>query len=418
MSVYETIALLLTLAALFSYLNHRFIKLPTTIGLMLIALVFSLGLIVSKHLGVVLGTKAEAIIGQIDFNKTLMQGMLSFLLFAGALHVNLDHLMQEKWTILSFATFGVICSTLVIAVLMDLVLSWIGLSLPFLYCLIFGALISPTDPIAVLGLLKKAKAPKTLETKIAGESLFNDGVGVVVFLVIYEMLAGGRGLDFSHVGVLLLQEALGGLVLGLLLGWIIYQMIKSIDNYQVEILLTLALVTGGYALAAGLHTSGPLAIVAAGLLIGNQGRRFGMSDRTREHLDTFWELVDEILNAVLFVLIGMEILVLTLNVKYVLGGLLAVPVVLSARFISVVIPVSILRIKREFSPHAVKIFTWGGLRGGISVALALSLPTGPERNLLLTVTYAVVIFSILVQGLTIPLLLPRAVADEPEEFER
>lgn len=415
MNIYETIALLLTLAALFSYLNHRFIGLPTTIGLMLIALVLSLGLIAGSHFGLDLETKAQHIIERIDFNQTLMQGMLSFLLFAGALHVNLDDLIQQKWAIGTFATFGVICSTFLISGLIYLVLSRIGLSLPFLYCLLFGALISPTDPIAVLGLLKKANAPKSLETKIAGESLFNDGVGLVVFLAIYEMLTGEHSVDLSHVGALLLQEALGGLVLGLALGWITYQMIKSIDNYQVEVLLTLALVTGGYALATALHTSGPLAIVAAGLLIGNQGRHFGMSDTTREHLDSFWELVDEILNAVLFVLIGLEILVLTLTVNYVLAGLLAIPIVLLARLISVAIPVSLFRAKREFNPHAVKVLTWGGLRGGISVAMALSLPPGPERDLLLTVTYAVVIFSILVQGLTIPLLLRRAVTGEPEE---
>ncbi len=415
MNTFEIIALLMTLTALFSYLNHRFIKLPTTIGLMLIALIISFGLIIGSYLGLDLETAAERIMARIDFSQTLMQGMLGFLLFAGALHINLDDLLQQKWSIGIFATFGVLCSTVLIGGVMFIVFGWIGLSVPFLYCLIFGALIAPTDPIAVLSLLKQANAPKSLETKIAGESLFNDGVGVVVFLVIYEMLVGGHHFDLVHVGKLFVVEAFGGIVLGLVLGWITYHLLKSVDNYQVEVLLTLALVTGGYALAPALHTSGPLFAVVAGLFIGNQGRSFAMSDTTRLHLDAFWELIDEILNAVLFVLIGLEILILTLTVHYLVAAVLAIPIVLVVRFISVGIPVTLLRATRVFSPHAVKILTWGGLRGGISVALALSLPTGPERDLLLAITYAVVVFSILVQGLTLSPLLRWAVAQQPEE---
>ncbi|MEE8305531.1 MAG: sodium:proton antiporter [Candidatus Tectomicrobia bacterium] len=417
MNAFQIIALLITLAALFSYVNHRFIKLPTTIGLMLISLLFSLALIIGGHLGLNLEAKADHLVASIDFNQTLMQGMLSFLLFAGALHVNLDNLLLQKGTICTFATVGILSSTLLVAGSMFLMLQWLGLPLSFLYCLIFGALISPTDPIAVLGLLKQAKAPESLETKIAGESLFNDGVGVVVFLVFYELLTGEHHFDISHVGILLLQETVGGIVLGLLLGWITYHLLKSVDNYQVEVLLTLALVTGGYALASALHMSGPLAIVAAGLLIGNHGRRLAMSDTTRDHLDTFWELIDEILNAVLFVLIGLEILIVTLKATYLVAAMVTIPIVLMARFISVGIPVTLLRLLREFTPHVVKIMTWGGLRGGISVALALSLPTGPARDLLLTITYAVVVFSIVVQGLTIPPLLRKAVAAQPEEPE-
>ncbi|MFH1574729.1 MAG: sodium:proton antiporter [Acidobacteriota bacterium] len=414
MSVFEISALLLTLAALFSYLNYRFIRLPTTIGLMLISLIFSLALIAFSNLGFDWESGARRFMSQIDFSQTLMQGMLSFLLFAGALHVNFESLMRHKWTVSVLATAGVLLSTLMIGTAMYWVLDWIGVPLPFLYCLIFGALISPTDPIAVLGLLRQVGAPESLETKIAGESLFNDGVGVVVFLVIYEVLTGARAFDAAHVGELLLQEALGGILLGLVLGWITFRLLKSIDNYQVEILLTLALVSGGYALASALHVSGPLAIVAAGLLIGNHGRHFAMSGRTRDHLDTFWELVDEVLNAVLFVLIGLEILILRLIPSYLLAGVIAVPVVLSARFVSVGSTVSIFRLVRDFSPHAVKILTWGGLRGGISVALALSLPGGPQRDLLLTATYAVVVFSILVQGLTIPFLLRKSIqAQQP-----
>ncbi len=405
MSVFEIVALLLTMAAVFSYLNHRWIRLPTTIGLMLISLIFSLGLIVLSYAGFDLESGARSLISQIDFSKTLMQGMLSFLLFAGALQINLESLGRQKWTITTLATAGVVLSTIVTAGLMFFIWGWMGLAIPFLYCLVFGALISPTDPVAVLGLLKQMGASESLKTKIAGESLFNDGVGIVVFLVIYDALSGGAPLSVSSVATLLLQEAGGGILLGLIFGWITYRLLKSIDNYQVEILLTLALVSGGYALATALHTSGALAIVTSGLLIGNHGRHFAMSDRTREHLDTFWELVDEILNASLFVLIGLEILVLRLTAGFILAGAAAIPIVLSARFFSVGALVSLLRWFREFSPHVVKILTWGGLRGGISVALALSLPVGPQRDLLLVVTYSVVVFSILVQGLTVPLLL-------------
>ncbi len=407
MSLYQISALLLTLAALFSYANYRFIRLPTTMGLMLISLLLSLGLIGAGLLGLDVEARADRIVAQIDFNQTLMQGMLSFLLFAGALHVNLESLARFKWPIMALASFGVMFSTLITGGIFYFLLGWIGLPLAFIFCLIFGALISPTDPIAVLGLLKQARAPETLEIKIAGESLFNDGVGVVVFIGIYEILTGAYGFNVSHMAVLLLQEALGGILLGLALGWVTYRLLKSIDNYQVEVLLTLALVTGGYSLAASLHTSGPLAIVAAGLLIGNHGRHFAMSDRTREHLDTFWELVDNTLNAILFVLIGLEILVLKLTPDYLLAGLVAIPIVLLARFLSVGSTVAVFRLFRDFSPHVTKIMTWGGLRGGISVALALSLPPGPERELLLTVTYSVVVFSILVQGLSMPVVLRR-----------
>ncbi|WP_089936923.1 cation:proton antiporter [Candidatus Entotheonella palauensis] len=417
MSLINIIALLTTLAAIFSYVNHRLIKLPTTIGLMLITLLMSLGLILSGTLGLGLEAEAKQIIAQIDFSQTLMHGMLSFLLFAGALHVNLGNLLQQKWVIGICATVGILCSTFLVGTAMFYLLGWLGLALPFIACLTFGALISPTDPIAVLGLLKQANAPKSLETKIAGESLFIDGVGVVIFLVLLELFTGAHPFAWGHVGKLLALEALGGIVLGLVLGGITHYMLKSIDNYHVEVLLTLALVTGGYALAMALHTSGPLAIVVAGLFIGNQGRQFAMSAQTREQVDTFWELIDEILNAVLFVLIGLEILILTVTGQYVLAAVLAIPVVLIARFISVGIPMSLLRTMQSFTPHAIKIMTWGGLRGGISVALALSLPPSPTRDLLLTMTYAVVIFSIVIQGLTIPRLLRRAVAEQPEAPE-
>ena len=406
MSLFEIAAILITLAALFSYFNERYVGMPTTIGLMFISLVISLGLIAMANIGLDVESRAESVLREIDFSELLLHGMLAFLLFAGALHVNLGDLLQQKWIISSLATAGVVISTLIVASLTWILLRSLGLELPFIYCLLFGALISPTDPIAVLGILKSANAPKTLETKITGESLFNDGVGVVIFIVLLDIVRGGHDLDPAHVLLFFLQEAVGGAVFGLATGFLVYWMLKSLDNYPVEILLTMALVTGTYALAETLHLSAPIAVVVAGLLIGNQGRSLAMSEKTCEHLDSFWELVDEILNAVLFVLIGLEILVLQFNVSYLLAGLAAIPLVLAARWVSVGIPISILKLRREFSPNVVKIMTWGGLRGGISVALALSLPSGTERDVILAVTYTVVVFSILVQGLTIKWLFP------------
>ncbi len=417
MSLFNVVALLLTLSALFSYFNHRYLKLPTAIGLLSIALAMSLGMLLLGQWGFGLEEDARLLLGSVDFNATLLGGMLSFLLFAGSLHVNLADLIRHKWTIGTLATVGVVLSTLLIGGALWAVLQLFELSIPFLYCLLFGALISPTDPIAVLAILKSSGAPKSLEAKISGESLFNDGVGVVVFLVLLEIAVGGEEFSLGHVGALLGQEALGGAVLGLALGYLAFLMLKSVDNYQVEILITLALVTGGYALAGKLHLSGPIAVVVAGLLVGNHGRLLAMSERTREHLDTFWELVDEILNAVLFVLIGLELLVLTIDWKAVAISLLAIPIVLAARWITVALPVLILGVRRPFSPGAVRILTWGGLRGGISVALALSLPPGPERPVILAVTYAVVVFSIIVQGLTIGPLVKRVAANSAGDRE-
>lgn len=405
MDVLQIAALLLSLAAVFSYINYRYVRLPTTIGLMLIALLLSLMLLGLDKLGLAFPAEwARHVLEGVDFNLTLLHGMLSFLLFAGALHVNLDDLAQQKWVIIILASIGVLVSTFIIGGLTWWLLGILGLHIELIYCLLFGALISPTDPIAVLGILKTAGAPKSMETKIAGESLFNDGVGVVIFLVLLGIATSGQ-VSVEEVAELFLVEAVGGVLFGLLIGWIAYRMLASVDNYQVEILLTLALVMGGYALAGALHVSGPIAIVVAGLLIGNHGRVLAMSEKTREHLDTFWELVDEILNAVLFVLIGLEVLALTFHEAYLPAALVLIPAVLLARFISVGVPVSLMRRYRTFSPHAVKILTWGGLRGGISVALALSLPAGPERATILAITYIVVVFSILIQGLSIGLLV-------------
>lgn len=411
MTIFDIIAILLTLTALFSYFNHRYIKLPTTIGVMLISLAVSLLLIGLAALGFSSITEsATRIVGAIDFDDALMQGMLSFLLFAGALHINLSELKENKWPIAVMSIGGVILSTLIFGTLIYYALNGLGLGMGFAYCLLFGALISPTDPIAVLAILKSAKVKKNLEVTIAGESLFNDGIGVVAFIMLGEVALSGESVSASHVGMLFLKEAVGGAVFGLVIGWIAFRLLKSVDNYHVEILLTLALVTGGYALAAALHLSGPIAIVVAGLLIGNHGRRYAMSETTRHNLDTFWELIDEIMNAVLFLFIGMEVLVLVFTGKLLLAGVIAVPVLLLARWVSVALPVALMRSRTNLGRGAVQIMTWGGLRGGISVALALSLPPSRERELILAVTYVLVVFSILIQGPTMNRLIRRVTA--------
>ena len=401
MTIFQIIALLISLTAIFSYLNYRFFKLPGTIGVMLIALLVSLGLIGAGQFAPWIQTEAESVLSRIDFDATLMQGMLSFLLFAGALHIDLTDLSKQRSVVGTLALVGVVISMVVFGTLIYFVLGWLGLGLSYSWCLLFGALISPTDPVAVIGILKHAKVPHSLEIQIAGESLFNDGVGVVIFIVLGEIVLTGQTLSAGHVGLLFLEEAGGGALFGFVIGWIAYRLLKSVDNYRVEVLLTLALVMGGYALAAVIHVSGPIAVVVAGLFIGNHGRRLAMSDTTRQNLDTFWELVDEILNALLFVLIGLEILVLTFSRQLLVAGLIAIPAILFARWVSVAVPTTVMRRWREFTPGTVRILTWGGLRGGISVALALSLPPSPQREIVLAMTYVVVIFSILAQGLTL-----------------
>lgn len=401
MKLFHILAVLISLSAIFSYLNYRYLKLPTAIGLMLIALLASLALLMLGPFARGIEDQVADLLRTVDLDETLLHGMLSFLLFAGALHVNLPDLVQQRWVVATLATASVLGATFIVGYLCYWVFGLLSLDIPFIYCLLFGALIAPTDPIAVLGILKSAAAPKTLETKITGESLFNDGVAVVVFLVLLGIATGGGQVSAASVGWLFVQEAVGGVLYGLAIGALAYWMLKRVDDYSVEVLITLAVTTGGYALAELLHLSAPIAIVVAGLLIGNHGRKSAMSDKTREHLDTFWELVDEILNAVLFVLIGMEVLVLAFREAYLLAGVLAIPIVLLARLVSVGLPIGIMRSYRSFTPGVVTILTWGGLRGGISVALALSLPHGPVRDALVTVTYIVVAFSILVQGPTI-----------------
>jgi len=405
----HTLTILICLAALFSYVNHRLLKLPMTIGLMAVALIFSLILLGLGKLGFVVEAELQRFMSGIDFNEALMHGMLGFLLFAGALHVKLDELWDLKWVVGTLAVVGTILSSIIIGGLGYFLFDLVGLPLPFLYCLLFGALISPTDPIAVMGILRQARLPKPLEMKIVGESLFNDGVGVVIFTVVLNLLPKAS-VKVTDVLALFAEEAIGGAALGLALGYSAYRMLRSVDNYQVEILITLALVMGSFALADLLHTSGPIAVVVAGLLIGNHGRQWAMSETTRAHLDNFWELLDELLNAVLFVLIGLEVLVLSFQRPYLLAGLVAIPLVLAARWLSVTVQVKAFSVIREFSARTITILTWGGLRGGISVALALSLPLGSARDAVVTITYAVVVFSILVQGLTINRVLGKRMA--------
>jgi len=407
MKLFNILAILITISAVFSYINHRTIRLPNTIGVMLIALLGSLVLILLGPLSLGLKESTRQLLNSIDFDETLLHGMLSFLLFAGALHIDLSDLYQQRRIISLLATVGVAGSTFIIGAAAWWILGLLGVELSFIFCLLFGSLISPTDPIAVLSILKKAGVPKSLEVKISGESLFNDGVAVVVFLVLLKLATGSEPVSVWTVSRLFAVEAVGGIAYGLVIGAVSFWMLKSVDNYQVEILITLALVVGGYALADWLHISGPIAVVVAGLLIGNHGRMLAMSDTTREHLDTFWELVDEVLNAVLFVLIGLEVMVLSFSKAYFMAGVLFIPIVVFSRFISVGIPVAALRPFRSFSPHVVKILTWGGLRGGISVALALSLPGGTERDAILFMTYSIVVFSIVFQGLTIGKLVKR-----------
>lgn len=405
MGVFEIAAVLVTVAALASYLNYRFVRLPTTIGIMVITLALSLVMVAASHLGLSLEAEAREILDAIDLEKTLLEGMLGFLLFAGALHINLNDLGQQKWTIASLATIGVFLSTFIVGGLAYAVLDALGAHTPILVCLLFGALISPTDPIAVLGIMGRAGAPRSLEIKVAGESLFNDGVGVVVFLVILELVKHAQGISPADAGILFLEEAAGGVVFGLVIGVLAFWFLRSVDNYQVEVLLTLALVFGGYALAAAIHVSGPIAMVVSGLLIGNQGRAFAMSDTTRKRLDTFWELVDEALNAVLFALLGLEVLVLPFTRQHVLAGMIMIPAVLFARFLSAGGVIKLLSLGRTFTRGAIPVLVWGGLRGGISVALALSLPNIPARPAIIAMTYVVVVFSIIVQGLTVAPLI-------------
>lgn len=416
MNFLDITAILLTLAALFAYVNHRWIKLPVTIGIMLISLIASLIMIVIGQFIPTFDDTAEAFVASIDFNEALMNGMLSYLLFAGALHVNLTELKLQKRIVAIMATIGVTFSTFAVGTAAYYIFGMLDVHIPYAWCLVFGALIAPTDPVAVLGILKTAGAPKSLETKITGESLFNDGVGVVIYLVLVGIATTGIGnVTVAGVATDFLIEAGGGIILGLILGFICYKMLQSIDNYHVEVLLTLALVTAGYNLAMSYHLSGPLAMVIAGLMIGNHARENAMSEQTRSNIDTFWELIDEILNSVLFLLIGLEIFILDFSTPVIIAGIILIPVSLAVRFISSGATVGLLgKMGKEFTPGVIKILTWGGIRGGISVALALAIPkeAGDARTHILVVTYIIVIFSIAVQGLSLKALISKSLAKQ------
>jgi len=409
MTTFEMAAGLIVLAAVFSYLNYTLLKLPAVIGTMAASLLLILvGLAVPEMV-----QQARHAVARIDIQQVFLKGILGFMLFAGALHINLGELASRKVSVALLSTIGVVASTLIVGLLTWLLLSAFGIPARPIYCLLFGALISPTDPIAVMAILRQAGVPKDMEVTIAGESLFNDGIGVVVFLGLLEVATGEAAFEVGHFAWLLLRETVGGAALGFGLGWLVYRMLHSVDNYQVEVLLSLALVAGGYALANALHTSGPIAMVVAGLLVGNHGRARAMSPTTVKYLDTFWELIDGILNAVLFVLIGLEVLAMTLNAQYLFAGLLAIPAVLLARLISIAGPIALFNRYWQFPRTTTQVLTWGGLRGGISIALVLSIPAlsegelVPERNPVLVLTYVVVVFSILVQGLTLSPLVRR-----------
>jgi monovalent cation:H+ antiporter, CPA1 family len=412
MSIFNIITILIILSAVFAFINTRFLKLPFTIGLMIIAIVFTVGITVLGSLNHYVLDEAKVLIQSVDFETALLDVMLSFLLFAGALHTNLDALKMQKGPIALFATIGIVLSTFLIGTMMYYVFQAFSYTIQYIYCLLFGALISPTDPIAVLGILKDANAPKKLETKIVGESLFNDGVGVVVFIVVFKIAQQGvDAMSFGDVGLLFVKEVAGGLVLGLLSGWVAFRSMKAIDNYETEIIITLALVMGVSAMAHTLHVSGPLAVVVAGILLGNKAPTIAWSASTHSYVDKFWELIDVLLNAVLFVLIGLELLVVSMKGQYLLFGLIAIPLALLARYMALSGPVAFFKSKLDFIPKTNLIMTWGGIRGGISIALALSLEPQMERELFLTITYVIVVFSIIVQGLTIGPLVKKVLKE-------
>lgn len=416
LSAFDLIAILLVLTAIFAWLNHVLIGLPHAIGLLVMGLVSSLILIgVEIALPEVsLYEDLRRLLRQIDFQEAVLNGMLAFLLFAGALHVNLAVLRSRAWAVGVMATAGVLISTLVIGCGFWWLSALLGAAVPFAWSLVFGALISPTDPVAVLSTLKSVSVPTTLEADMAGESLFNDGVGVVLFTVVVAIASGqsGGAVDIGEVARLFLYEALGGAILGLLSGYVAYRATRAIDDYPIETLISLALVMGTYALASKLHMSGPIAVVVAGILIGNRGPLDAMSDETQRYLFSFWTLVDEVLNSVLFLLIGLEVLVLSFDRSFLWPAISVIPLVLLARFLAVSIPVMTLRSRIDFVRGTITVLTWGGLRGGISIALALSLPGVAEKPILLAATYAAVVFTIVVQGLSLKAVV-RRVSDCP-----
>jgi CPA1 family monovalent cation:H+ antiporter len=404
MTDFQLAAIVLSLTAALAYVNAKLVRLPASVGLMAIALVGSLVLLALDQLGVDVG-RARALVDELHFSDTLLHGMLGLLLFAGALHLDVASLGSDKLAVTALALGGTALSTVVIGGAIALGLSAIGMAIRPVEAFLFGALISPTDPIAVLGMLKAVAAPRQLETRIAGESLFNDAIGVVVFTTVLA-LASGRELGAGEVALVFAREALGGAAFGLIAGYVAYHLLRSIDDYTVEVLITLALAIGGYAAAEALHVSAPLAAIVSGLVVGYRGHRV-MSDRSQQYIDAFWLLVDEVLNAVLFLMIGITVLVLPFHRGMAWAGLLAIPVALAARWISVAVPLIAFGRFRQATPHSIALLTWGGLRGGLSIAMALSLPPSGGRDVIVGMTYAVVACSILVQGTTFGPLMRR-----------
>ena len=407
--VFAAIAIILSFSALASYINNRYLNLPQTIALMAISLALSLIAVILGTIGVIEQEWIKEFVESLHFDEVLLHALLAYLLFAGALHIDLQALRGVLLQTATLATFSVVASGTIAGTLFWLVANFLGFDVKLIHGFLFGALIAPTDPVAVLGILKRVGAPKALETTMAGESLFNDGLGVVIFLTIAEVAFTGKDPSISDVGAFLVLEAAGGAILGIALGWIAYLLMKNIDDYSVEVLLSLAIVSGGYALATALHMSGPIVVVVAGIIIGNKARSTAMSETTRRYLDNFWEIVDDVLNAVLFALVGLEVIAIKMDWEYAVLGLVAIPLVLIARLISVALPGATFHVVGliPFNKDALTALTWGGLRGGISIALALSLPQSDERNILVTAAYIVVTFSVIVQGLTFGRLIKK-----------
>ena len=415
MELYYSFSVLIVLASFFSYLNLRYLKLPSTIGIMIIAMLSSIILVITGHLFPDTFTHFSNLLRDVDFTEVLMGAMLNFLLFAGAIHINLKDLKEQRGPIVIFSTVSVVISTFVVGGLLFYIAPLLQLNIPFLYCLLFGALISPTDPIAVMGVLKEAKVKKSLETKVAGESLFNDGVAVVVFAVILQLTQSSDiDISFGHISWLLVKEAAGGFIVGALLGLGASNAMRKIDDYKVSVLITLSVVMGGYLIARAMHISGPLTMVAAGIVIGNYGKRTAMSATTKDYLNKFWELIDEILNAILFLFIGFELLIIPNIANYWVMGGISIMVVLFARFISIYIPVKVIPFRNKFSKGTIKVLVWGGLRGGVSIALALSIDEGPHKPVILAITYFIVVFSIIVQGLSVGKVATKALSKEED----
>lgn len=402
MNPYTLASIILTLAIIIGYINHRYIKLQSTIAIMAGSLLISLLFLILQHTGVAnIADKTKSILIQTDFHSLLINGMLSFLLFAGSLTIDSSILKTRKWEIGILASLSTIASTLLVATAIYYILPLLGLSLPYLYCLLFGALISPTDPIAVLATFKEISAPKNLEVCVAGESLFNDGVGIVIFLTIYQLVFNHQAITFQNVSLLFLEQAVGGIAYGVILGFIAHQLVKNIKDPKTIILITLAIVTGGYTFALSIDISGPLAMVIAGIFIGNRVRTTVTEEKRNEVLKIFWEVVDELLNAVLFLLIGFELLNINIVDFKFSAVLIAIPLVLLIRLITVAIPMKFIQARKTHEPYTISVLTWGGLRGGLAVALALTLPPSHYRELILAMTYGVVVFAVIVQGLTI-----------------